>query len=98
MFAEYDGPAGEVVGDHSAGEPGGVGRVVARRDVFGSACFQLADRQLHDGVLAVEPVGGDGVEIGAVGDEAVVSRFGEQAGLGGVGEAYSATDGSIPLT
>ena len=94
MVAEELCPTVEVVSNDGAREPGGVGWVVAGGDVFGSAVFQLADRQLDDGVGAVELVGFDRVEIVAVRDEAVMAPLGEQAGLGGVREAGAAHDES----
>ena len=59
-------------------------------DVFSSAIFQVADGEFDHGVLTVEPVGFDGVEVVAVGDEAVMSPLGKQAGLGGVSQAGAA--------
>ena len=45
--------------------------------VFGAAGFEVADGEFDDGAVAVELVGFDGGEVGAVGDERVVSPFGE---------------------
>jgi len=59
-------------------------------DVLSTAFFQLSDREFDDGVLAVETVGFDGVQVGAVGDEAVMTPAREQCLLGGVGEAGAA--------
>jgi hypothetical protein len=91
LIAEEAGPADEVVGDHVAGEPGGVGGAVAGGDVFDAAGFEVADGEFDDGVVAVEGVGFDGVEVDAVGDERVVSPFGEQPELGCVGERVRRT-------
>ena len=55
------GPADQVVGEDRALQPCRVGVEVPGRDVFESgAFFEVADRELDDGVLAVEPVDLDG--------------------------------------
>ena len=54
------------------------------------AVFEVSDGELDGGVLAVERVGGDGVEVVAVGDEGVVAPVGPQPALGAVGEAGAA--------
>ena len=90
--AEAGGPAGEVVGEHGAGEPGGVGEEPARGAVLEpGAFFEVADGELDGGVVAVELVDGDGGRV-EVGDEGVVSPVGPQLGLGGVGEPGAAHD------
>ena len=54
----------EVVGQHCAGEPSGVGSVVPRWDVFeAGAFFEVADGEFDDGVLAMELVGFDRLEV-----------------------------------
>ena len=58
--------------------------------MFGAAVFEVADGEFDDGVVTVELVGLNGVEVVTVGDEGVVSPGGEQAGLGGVGESGAA--------
>ena len=79
VVAQDGGPSGEVVGDDGTGEPGGVGWVVPGWDVFSGAVFQVADGEFDDGVVAVEPVGFDGGQVVAVGDEAVMSPVGNRA-------------------
>ncbi len=50
---------GEVVGEYGAGEPGAVGSVVPGGDVFETgAFFEVADGELDNGVVAVNPSGG----------------------------------------
>jgi hypothetical protein len=84
------GPAGEVVGEHGAGEPGGVGEEPTGWAVFESGTvFEVTDRQLDAGVVAVELVDGGGAELD-VGDEGVVSPVGPQPLLGRVGEPGAA--------
>ena len=91
-FAEDDGPADEVVGEHGAVQPRPVGGEVARRDVFETgAFFEVADGELDHGVLAVEGVDGDGV-AGQVGEEPEVPPVGPQGGLGGAGQSGAAHD------
>src|SRR5688572_1075992 len=66
--AEYRGPTQQVVceaGDH---RPGGVGVEVPGREVRERLVFEIADRELDDGVLAM--FGLDGAQIlGAVGEK-----------------------------
>ena len=77
LAGEGSHPLAEVVGEHGAGEPGGVGCVVSRRDVFETgALLEVADSELDDGVLTMELIGFDGVEIISVGDEGVVAPVG----------------------
>ena len=81
--AEAGGPAGEVVGEHAAGEPGAVGEepsrgAAAEPGVF----FEVTNGELDGGVGSVVGVGGDGVEVVSVGDEAVVAPVGPQLALG----------------
>ena len=60
-IAEAGGPAAEVVGEHGAAEPGGVGEEPARWAVFeAGAVFEVADGELDGGVIAVELVDLDG--------------------------------------
>ena len=69
VVAECGGPAGQVVGEDCALQPGRVGVEVAGGDVVESgAFFEVADGELDDGVLAVERIDGDGVVV-EVGDE-----------------------------
>ena len=80
--AEAGGPADEVVGEHGAGEPGGVGEEPARGAVLEpGAFFEVADGELDGGVVAVELVDGDGGQFD-VGDEGVVTPVGPQLGVG----------------
>ena len=87
METEAGGPAGEVVGDHVEGEPGGVGAEPAGREVVEpNPVFEVADGVLDHGVAAVIRLEFNGVAL-AVRDEGVVGPFGEQAkvGCGGSG-------------
>ena len=73
-FAESDpgGPAGEVVGDHLYGEPGGVGSELARRQVIESQpVLQVPDRVLDLGMATMVGLKLQGLAV-AVGDEGVV--------------------------
>ncbi len=54
------------------------------------AFFEVADGEFDGGVVAVEPVSGDGAEVVSVGDEGVVPPVGPQPLLGCVGEAGAA--------
>ena len=77
------GSAGGVVGGHAAGELGAVGGelsggAAAEPGVF----FEVANGEFDGGVGSVVGVGGDGVEVGSVGDEAVVAPVGPHLGLG----------------
>ena len=90
--AESGGPADQVVGEHRAGQPGGVGEESTGRAVLEpSAFFQVADGELDRGVGAVELVDGDGGQF-EVRDERVVAPVGPQSALGGLGEAGAAHD------
>ena len=90
--AESGGPADEVVGQHGAAEPGGVGEEPARWAVLeAGAFFEVADGQLDGGVVTVELVGGDGAELD-VGDERVVPPVGPKSQLVRVGEPGAAHD------
>ena len=87
------GPDPEVMSEHRAGEPRGVGVVVARGEVFESGTFfEVADGEFNGGVFTVELVGLDRVEVGAVRDERVVSPVGPQPSLCFVGETGAAHD------
>ena len=58
--AEGGGPADEVVGEHRAAEPRGVGEEPPRGAVLEPGPFlQVADGELDGGVVAVELVGLD---------------------------------------
>lgn len=84
--AEAGGPADQVVGEHRAGKPRGVGEEPARRAVLEpGAFFEVTDRELHSGVVAVELVDldGGGVEVG---DERVVTPVGPELTLRRLGE------------
>ena len=90
--AEAGGPADEVVGEHGAAEPGGVGEEPARGAVLEpGAVFEVADGELDGGVVAVELVDVDGRQV-EVGDEGVVTPVGPQLRLGGIGEPGAAHD------
>ena len=56
--------------------------------------FEVTDREFDDGVVTVEGVGFNSGEIIPVGDEGVVSPFGPESELGGIGEAGAAHDES----
>ena len=58
------------------------------------AFFEVADGELDDGVLAVEPVDGDDVVV-EVGEKRVVSPVGPQSLLGSAGEPGAAHDQSM---
>ena len=80
---EAGGPAHEVVREHAAGEPGAVGgESSGGAAAEPGAFFEVSDGELDCGVAAVVCVGGFGVEVVAVGDEAVVTPVGPQLGLG----------------
>ena len=80
--AESGGPADQVVGEHGAGEPGGVGEELTGRAVLEpGAFFEVADGELDGGVVAVELVDLDGGQV-EVGDERVVAPVGPQSPLG----------------
>ena len=90
--AESGGPTDEVVREHRAGEPRGVGEELARRAVRESgAVFEVTDREFDRGVVAVELVDVDGRHVEA-GDERVVTPVGPQLRLGRVDEAGAAHD------
>ena len=77
--AEAGGPAGEVVREHAAGEPGAVGgESSGGAAAEPGALFEVSDGELDCGVAAVVGVGGTGVEVVSVGDEAVVAPVGPQ--------------------
>ena len=81
--AEAGGPAGEVVREHAAGEPGAVGgESSGGAAAEPRAFFEVSDGELDCGVAAVVGVGGTGVEVFSVGDEAVVAPVGPQLALG----------------
>jgi len=66
--------------------------------VFSTAVFELADGQLDDGVLTVEPVGFDGVQVAVAGDEAVMTPRRTTVLVGAIGEAGAAHEAAIFLT
>ena len=74
------GPAQQVVGEGGDHGPGGVGGVVAGGEVREGLVFEVADRLLDDGVLAVFGLD-EGDRFGAVGDEREVPPVGPQLGL-----------------
>ena len=79
--AEAGGPAHEVVGEHAAGEPGAVGEEPSRGAAAESGVFfEVTNGEFDGGVGSVVGVGGDGVEVVSVGDEAVVTPVGPQLG------------------
>ena len=81
--AEAGGPAYEVVGEHAAGDPGAVGgEWSGGAAAEPGALFEVTNGELHGGVGSVVGVGGTGVEVFSVGDEAVVAPVGPQLGLG----------------
>ena len=81
--AEDGGPADQVVGEHGALQPGRVGVEVAGGDMVESgAFFEVADGELDDGVVTVEPVDVDGVTV-EIGEEGVVPPVGPQPLLAG---------------
>ena len=51
--AEHRGPAQQVVGQAGDDRPGGVGGELAGGEVREGLVFEVADRELDDGVLAV---------------------------------------------
>ena len=56
-IAEDAGPADQVVGEHGALQPGGVGVEVPGWDVFETgAFFEVADRELDHGVPAMDQI------------------------------------------
>ena len=61
------------------------------------AFFEVADGEFDYGVFAMEPVSGDRVEIGPVGDEGVVSPVGPQLMLFGDDDTVYAYDGADQL-
>jgi hypothetical protein len=66
--AEHRGPAQQVVRERGDDRPGGVGHELAGREVREGLVFEVADRELDDGVPAV--LGFDhGERFGAVGEE-----------------------------
>src|SRR5205823_3739090 len=73
---EPGGPADQVVGEHGATKPGGVGEEPARRAVIEpGAFFEIADGELDGGVIAVELINGDGGQFDS-GDERMVPPVG----------------------
>jgi hypothetical protein len=92
----YDcAPAPEVVsqgGDHA---PGAIGGELARGEVAEGLVFEIADRELDDGVLAM--LGFDELQrVGAVGREREVLPVGEQLRL--VADQAHAADDQPPVT
>jgi hypothetical protein len=88
--SESGGPAGDVVGEHGACEPGGVGEEPARGAVGETgAVFEVADGELDGGVVAVELVS---LDCGCVdvGDEGVMAPLRPELGLDGIGESGAA--------
>ena len=80
---EAGGPAGEVVREDTAGEPGAVGEELARGAAAEpGAFFEVSDGEFDCGVVSVVGVGCFGVEVVSVGDEAVVAPVGPQLALG----------------
>lgn len=87
------GPDPDVVREDRAGEPRGVGVMVAGREMFEpGAFFQVTNHQLDGGVFAMELIGLHGVEIGAVRDERVVAPVGPKSSLRFIGETGAAHD------
>lgn len=79
------GGTSEVERDHGQGDPGGVGRVLPRRQVRQRSVLEFGDDLLDDRVVTVPLVGLDHPEPG-VGDEGVVAVGREQfALLGAIG-------------
>ena len=75
-------PAGQVVGNHLDGQPGGVGGEAARGEMVEThAVLQVPDGVLDLGVAAVVGLQIQGVAV-AVGDEGVIAVAGEQRQLG----------------
>ena len=94
--ADGGSPADEVVGQHGALQPGGVGRKVARRAVLQpSSFFEVADGEFDAGVGPVEGVDLGGVAV-EVGQEREVTPVGPQPSLAAVGQAGAAHDQSSP--
>ena len=80
---EAGGPAGEVVREHAAGGLGAVGgESSGGAAAEPGAFFEVSDGELDCGVGSVVCVGGFGVEVFSVGDEAVVAPVGPQLALG----------------
>ena len=71
--AEVFDPSDQVVGEHRAGKPAGVGVETPGGQVSEAAFFEVADGELDGGVTAVHPVRFDGGQSG-VGGEGVVPR------------------------
>ena len=93
QVSDRGGPDPEVVREHCAGEPCCVGVMVAGREVLESgAFFEVADGEFNGGVFTMELIGLDRIQIGAVGDERVVSPVGPQASLSLIGETSAAHD------
>ena len=80
-FAEAGGPAGGVVREDAAGEPGGVGEEPSRGAAAQAVVFEVSDGELDGGVVSVVGIGCFGVEVVSVGDEAVVAPVGPQLAL-----------------
>ena len=79
--AEASTPTDEVVGEHGAGQPGGVGEEVPRGAVLEARpLFEISDGELDVGMGTVEGVGAT-VSSVDVGDKGVVPPVGPQGGL-----------------
>ncbi len=79
--AEVDGPADEVVGQDSAGEPRSVGGEVSRGDMGeAGTLFEVPDSELNNGVMTMFTVDHSGGLV-AIGDKHVVAPIREQGGL-----------------
>ena len=75
-------PAGQVVGHHLGGQPGGVGSEAPRGEmVQPDAVLEVAYRILDLGVAAVVSLQFQGLSV-PVGDEAVIAGGGEESQLG----------------
>ena len=87
-------PAQQVVGQAGDHGPGAVGVEAAGGEVRERLVFEVADRELDDGVLAMLSL--DQLErLGAVGDEREVAPVGPELGLG-ADQAAAADDQSPP--
>ena len=78
--AEVFDPSDQVVGEHRAGEPAGVGVETPGGQVSEAAFFEIADSELNRCVTAVLPVRFDGGQL-RVGGEGVVPPVGPDLGL-----------------
>ena len=90
--AEPRGPAHQVVGEYRAREPRRVSEELPGRAVGEpSAVFEIADRELDGGMVAVELIDLNDGKVKA-GDERVVTPLGPQLRLDRVNKACAADD------